>query len=131
MMDYNNMPGSFIHLEFFITVLFILCILHSIKRGKSYLIELVTIAVYGLLLEVLGLNLPHSYIYGDFLVTFLGAPVAIALGWGVIIYTAMATVDKLGVAHKTRPHLVALLALNIDLSMDVIAIREGLLAWNI
>ena len=75
--------------------------------------------------------MPDSYIYGDFLLTVMGAPVSIALGWGVIIYTSMVTAERLGVARKIRPYLVALLALNIDLSMDIIAIREGFWSWSL
>ena len=124
------MNESFIFLEISITVLFILCVLHSIKRGKNYLFELIIISIYGLLLEIIGVALVQSYIYGDFLVKILDAPVAVALGWGVIIYTSMATAERLGSVQKIRPFLVALLVVNIDLSMDAIAIREGFWAWG-
>ena len=123
------MNESFILLEISLTMCFILCVFHSIKRGKNYLFELIVISIYGLLLEIIGIALSNSYIYGDFLVKILDAPVAIALGWGIIIYTSMATVDRLNVAQKIRPFMVALLALNIDLSMDAIAFREGLWFW--
>jgi len=120
----------FTFLEFFITILFSICVYHSIKRGKNYLVELITISIYGLLLEILGVNWAGGYVYGDFLVKIYGAPVAVALGWGVIIYTSMATVDRFDVAQKIRPFMVTLFALNIDLSMDAIAIREGLWTWT-
>lgn len=124
------MNDTFIMLEIAVTVFFILCIYHSIKRGKNYLVELIVISMYGLLLEIIGIAISRSYIYGDFTVKILEAPVAVALGWGVIIYVSMATVDRLEVAQKVRPFIVALLALNIDLSMDAIAFREGLWTWG-
>lgn len=123
------MIGSFIFLEICITVLFILCVFHSLKRGKNYLLELIIITFYGFLLEIFGLTISSSYSYGDFTVKPLGSPIAVALGWGVIIYVSMATVDRFEVVKKVRPFLVTLLALNVDLSMEAIAHREGFWTW--
>jgi len=86
--------------------------------------------VYGVLLEILTMLQLKYYTYGDFLVKFYGAPIAIGIGWAVLIYTAMATSDELGFPVKVRPFMAALLALNIDLSMDAIAIREGFWTWG-
>lgn len=124
------MNGSFIFIEIVITAFFILCVYHSFKRGKNFLIELITISIYGLLLEILGISMSNSYIYGDFTLKIFEAPISVSLAWGVIIYTAMVTVERLEVGQKARPFMVALLALNIDLSMDAIAIREGLWMWE-
>lgn len=124
------MQFSIIVFESLMTALFIICILHALRRGKQYIIELAVAAVYGVLLEILTMIQFRSYTYSDFLIKIFDAPLAIGLGWAVIIYTAMATVDKLGAAQKARPFMVALLALNIDLSMDAIAIREGFWTWG-
>ncbi len=110
--------------------LFIICILHARRRGKQYVIELVVAVIYGVLLEVLTMIQFRYYTYGDFLIKIFDAPLAIGFGWAAIIYTAMVTVDKLDTAQKTRPFMAALLALNIDLSMDAIAIREGFWTWG-
>jgi uncharacterized membrane protein len=124
------MQFSIIVFESLMAALFIVCILHALRRGKQYIIELAVAAVYGVLLEILTMIQFQSYTYSDFLIKIFDAPLAIGLGWAVIIYTAMATVDKLGAAQKARPFMVALLALNIDLSMDAIAIREGFWTWG-
>ena len=124
------MNESFVLIEISIIVLFILCIFHSIKRGKNYLAELIVISIYGLLLEINALVLSPNYTYGDFLLMVSGVPVAIGIGWACIIYASMATVDRLNVAEKIRPFMVALLALNIDLQMDPIAVQEGLWTWK-
>jgi hypothetical protein len=42
----------------------------------------------------------------------------------------MANVERLEIKQKVRPFMVALFAINIDLSMDAIAIREGLWMWK-
>jgi len=118
---------SFVLLEFFSTVLFILCIYHSLKRSKKHLAELLIMVVYAILLESISVT-KGGYIYGDFLLKIFGVPIAVGFGWGVIIYTSLATVDKLNISQKIRPFLVTLLALNIDFSMDPIAIKEGL--WS-
>jgi putative membrane protein len=124
------MQINFFLLEISIIILFLIFVYHSIKRGKKYLLELIAAATYGLLLELIGIHILGTYIYGEFLVKIYGAPISIALGWGVIIYTAMVTTDRLSLKEKTRPFMVALLGLNIDLSMDIIAIREGLWKWS-
>ncbi len=124
------MQFSIVVFESLMAVLFIICIWHSLRRGKQYVIELVVAVIYGVLLEIFTMIQFRSYTYSDFLIKIFDAPLAIGLGWAVIIYTAMATVDKLGAAQKARPFMVALLALNIDLSMDAIAIREGFWKWG-
>jgi hypothetical protein len=111
-------------------VLFIICFLHALKRRKSYVTEFAVAVVYGVLLEILTMLQLKSYTYGDFLVKIYNAPLAIGIGWALIIYTAMATVDRLKVKCKVRPFVAALLALNIDLSMDAVAIREGFWHWE-
>jgi uncharacterized membrane protein len=124
------MQFSIFIFEFLMATLLIICILHASKRGKQYIIEILVAGVYGVLLEILTMIQLEFYTYGDFFVELYGAPIAIGIGWAVIIYTAMATSDKLGLPVKIRPFMAALLALNIDLSMDAIAIREGFWTWG-
>ncbi len=124
------MQFSLVVFESLMAALFIICILHARRRGKQYVIELVVAVIYGVLLEVLTMMQFRYYTYGDFLIKIFDAPLAIGFGWAVIIYTAMVTADRLGAAQKTRPFMAALLALNIDLSMDAIAIREGFWTWG-
>jgi hypothetical protein len=125
------MQLSILLFESLMALLFIICLSHALKRGKQFVNELVTAMVYGVLLEILTMVQLKYYTYGDFLIKIFNAPLAIGIGWAVIIYTAMATTDKLGVAQKVRPFLVTLLALDIDLSMDAIAIREGFWTWGV
>jgi len=125
------MQLSILLFESLMALLFLICLSHALKRGKQFVLELLVSVVYGVLLEILTMVQLKYYYYGDFLIKIFDAPLAIGIGWSVIIYTAMATTDKLGVAQKVRPFLVTLLALDIDLSMDAIAIREGFWTWGV
>src|SRR5258708_34003991 len=59
-----------------------------------------------------------------------GATISVALGWAVVIYTSMRFSSKIRLPEAARPILDALIALNIDLAMDVVAIRLGIWAWT-
>lgn len=124
------MQLSIILFEIMMAVLFIIMLSHAKNRGKSFVIELLVAVFYGVLLEILTMIQLKYYTYGDFLVKIYGAPIAIGIGWSVIIYSAMVTVERLEMPQKVRPFMAALLALNIDLSMDAIAIRQGFWTWG-
>jgi Carotenoid biosynthesis protein len=59
-----------------------------------------------------------------------GAPLCIALGWAVIIHSTMQFTCCIQLPEPARPILDALLALNIDLGLDTVAIRVGMWSWN-
>ena len=85
--------------------------------------------LYGLTLEVLTLLQFHAYQYGHFLIMFGPVPLAIAVGWGIILYSAMTFADIFALPLWAAPALVGLLGLNIDLSMDAVAIRLHMWQW--
>ena len=103
--------------------------------------------IYGVALEYTSMLLFQGYYYGnDFLVMILDVPIVIGLSWSIIIYTAMETTNMLMNHENKEPctmfrkwkiidlllmcNLDALLALNIDLSVDAIAIRDGMWHWS-
>ena len=51
-------------------------------------------------------------------------------GWGTIIYSATLFSDATSLPEWARPVLDGLLALNIDLAMDAVAIRLGMWDWG-
>jgi hypothetical protein len=57
-------------------------------------------------------------------------PVNIGIGWGIIIYVVKLFSDNLGLSLWSRPPLDALLALNVDLSMDAVAYRLNMWHWG-
>jgi hypothetical protein len=86
--------------------------------------------IFGWLLEWATILQLEAYEYGDFILKVGPLPLSIGIGWGVIIYSARLFSDASNLPLTARPLLDALLALNIDLSMDAIAIRTGMWDWG-
>ncbi len=111
-----------------------LCAWHAWGMGplrRARLIELGFGVFYGVSLETLTILQLHAYRYGHFLVMLGPVPLCIGVDWGVILYSAMSFADTLTLPAWARPALVALLGLNIDLSMDAVAIRQDMWHWNL
>jgi hypothetical protein len=111
-------------------ILFAGALLHAGRQGRFQVMELVWAGVYGFLLEWLSIKQLHAYHYGQFLIMIDDAPLAIALGWAVIIYASMGYSSRIQLPEPARPLLDALIALNIDLALDAVAIRLGMWTWN-
>jgi hypothetical protein len=60
----------------------------------------------------------------------LDVPLVIGVAWGNIVYSARVFTDSTSLPPWARPVLDALLALNIDLAMDAVAIRLGMWDWG-
>ncbi|MDO8667776.1 MAG: carotenoid biosynthesis protein [bacterium] len=102
------------------------------SRRFPRLFEILSCAVFGIILEVGNTYLAHTYSYSqNFIVNFAHVPVAIGLGWAVIIYCAMLLSDQYNIPWTLRPFIDALTAVILDLSMDVVAIRLGFWSWTI
>lgn len=122
---------TFLIAELGIYILAVSCLRHAWARGWSRLLGLIASMIYGLLLEYGAIVIFDAYVYGHFLITLFGSvPLCVGVSWGVIIYTAMETSDRFDLPWYLRPIVDALLALNIDLSMDAIAIRLGFWTWG-
>jgi uncharacterized membrane protein len=100
--------------------------------GRQRLIELLSAVPFGLLLEQGDIKIFGSYAYSQGFFLKLGSvPVAIALAWAMIITSSMFMSDRLGIAARLAPFADAVFAIVLDLSLDAIAIRQGLWHWNI
>jgi hypothetical protein len=109
-----------------------LCTWHALHQGslrRARLIELGIGVLYGLTLETLTIVQLHAYQYGRFLIMLGPVPLSIAVGWAIILYSAMAFADSLALPAWATPALVGLLGLNIDLAMDAVAIRLNMWHW--
>ncbi len=89
---------------------------------------------FGLLLEYVNVVSNAGYRYGQFWL-MLGPlpdniPVCIGMGWGIIIYTSRLVSDNRGLPLTAAAAFDALLALSIDLSMDVVAYRLHMWHWD-
>jgi hypothetical protein len=86
--------------------------------------------LFGLLLEWATIQQLDAYEYGCFLVMLGPVPVVVGVAWGTIIYSVRFFSDNTNLPEWARPVLDGLMALNIDLSMDAIAIRLGMWDWG-
>ena len=100
--------------------------------GRQRLIELLSAVPFGLLLEQGDIKIFGSYAYNQgFFIKLGSVPVAIALAWAMIITSSMFMSDRLGIPSRMAPFADAVFAILLDLSLDAIAIRQGLWHWNI
>ncbi|MFA5228629.1 MAG: carotenoid biosynthesis protein [Candidatus Paceibacterota bacterium] len=119
--------------EFLGFFLFLILLLREIfRKNGSRTFELISCAIFGVILEVGNIFIAHTYHYSDiFLVNIFGVPLAIGLGWAVIIYCAMLLSDQYNTPWQIRPFTDALIVILADLVLDVVAIRIGFWSWMI
>jgi hypothetical protein len=140
MIPYANMPygpaPSFCYpvTESCMILLFLLSFFYAWKRGTGHVAYLLGGFGFGLLLEYVNVVSNAGYKYGQFWLMLGHAPdnipVCIGMGWGIIIYTSRLISDKLGLPLIAAAALDTLLALSIDLSMDVVAYRLHMWHWD-
>lgn len=120
----------FLAFEILVLVLFLACLQNAWQRGSWVAWQLIAGALFGLLLEWATIQQLDAYEYGRFLVMLGSVPVVVGVAWGTIIYSVRSFSDKTNLPEWARPVLDGLMALNIDLSMDSIAIRLGMWDWG-
>jgi hypothetical protein len=121
----------FLTLELVVLALFILCLRHAWRGGWLVVWQLLAGVIFGVLLEAATLQQLHAYHYGRFAVMLGDVPLAVGVAWGCIIYSARLFSDASSLPDWARPVLDGLLALNIDLAMDALAIRLGMWDWGL
>ena len=112
--------------------LLVLTARHAWRTGGGWgLVRLLSGVVYGVVLEAATIHQVAAYAYGRFWVMVTPeVPLAIGVGWGVIVYGVRLYTQALALPGWQRAVLNGLLALNIDLAMDVVAIRLGFWDWG-
>jgi uncharacterized membrane protein len=140
MFPYANMPYGFPPAicypltELCMIVLFLLSLSHAWRRGTGHVAYLLGGFGFGLLLEYVNVVSNAGYKYGQFWLMLGHAPdnipVCIGMGWGIIIYTSRLVSDSRGLPLIAAAAFDALLALSIDLSMDVVAYRLHMWHWD-
>ncbi len=120
----------FILFELIIYIQFALCLHHAWKHGTANLLRLFAGILFGVTLELATIRQLDAYEYGQFLIMVLDVPLCIGIAWSCIIYSAMEFSEASSLPYWTRPVLDGLLALNIDLALDAIAIRLGFWDWG-
>jgi hypothetical protein len=125
------MPNTyFILFELIIYLQFILCLHHAWRQGIKNLLKLFAGILFGVTLELATIRQLNAYEYGQFLIMVLDVPLCIGIAWSCVLYSVMEFSDGSGLPYWTRPMLDGLLALNIDLALDAIAIRLGFWNWG-
>lgn len=106
------------------------CLWHADTREQYSFIA--AAFVYGFALEQAMIQLYETYTYNvtDVVLTLLDVPVHVAVAWAAILYAGWQTGLALGVSERRLPFFVALFALHIDLSMDVVAIQIPYWTWE-
>ena len=113
------------------SLFFIGAALAASRRGRLPFLELISAALFGILLEEGDQLVFKTYHYSpDWILTVDLAPVVIGLTWALIIAGAMRLTDALGVRRRYAPFVDAVLAISLDLAFDAIAIRMGLWTWR-
>lgn len=125
------MPNTyFILFEFIIYLQLAFCLHHAWKQGIANMLRLFAGILFGVTLELATIRQLHAYEYGQFLFMVLDVPLCIGVAWSCILYSAMEFSNASSLPYWTRPILDGLLALNIDLALDAIAIRLGFWDWG-
>lgn len=125
------MPSPyFLLFELIIYIQFALCLRHALKHGTANLLKLGFGILFGVMLELATIRQLNAYEYGRFLLMVLDVPLCIGVAWSCIIYSAMEFSDASSLPIFLRPVLDGLLALNLDLALDAVAIRFGFWDWG-
>ncbi|HEX2996681.1 MAG TPA: carotenoid biosynthesis protein [Anaerolineales bacterium] len=120
----------FILFELIIYLQLALCLYYAWKRGAANLLRLLAGILFGVALELATIRQLHAYEYGRFMVMVFDVPLCIGVAWSCVIYSSMEFSDASSLPYWTRPILDGLLALNIDLALDAVAIRLGFWDWG-
>ena len=125
------MDPLYVLLEVGAAAFFVLAAWLALRRGRLPFLELISAAMFGLLLEEGDQLIFETYHYADAWVLQLDrAPLVIGLTWALIIAGAMRITDALGVRRRWAPFVDSVLAISLDLAFDAIAIRLGLWTWR-
>ncbi|WP_160712075.1 carotenoid biosynthesis protein [Chitinophaga solisilvae] len=140
MLPFSNMPYGpapawcFPLTEACMYIITAICVWHAYRKGIGHISWLLGGLCFGLLLEYINVYTSSGYFYGRFTIMLGTAPrnipFCIGCGWAVIIYSSRLFSDRLGLPLWAAAALDSLLALNIDLSMDVVAYRLHMWHWD-
>jgi len=126
------MPNPyFLLFELIVILMFLVCIRHAWQTGIQRVWQLIAGVLFGLLLEIATIQQLQAYQYGSFSLMLGEVPIMVGVGWGVILYSVRLFSDATNLTEWARPIMDGLLALNIDLATDTLAIRLGMWDWGI
>lgn len=123
---------SFAGIELLVFVFAWLCLRDALRNGRAYAATFVATILFTLIVESLLSSDPKVYQYDPekFFIQVLNVPLWVPVGWAFILYAVMGTTTHLGVPIHVAALLDAFLALNLDLTLDPIAIHRGWWTWH-
>jgi uncharacterized membrane protein len=127
----------FTAIEIAIGLLFLIVLADAVRqydRNSKKLLLLVLALIYSLIFENFNMFLSKgqisTYFYNTGFTFYVwNTPLFIALAWAVLIYTAMHISDMLRLKTLAKPFLDALIVVMIDLTLDIVAIRQNIWTW--
>ncbi|PKN65788.1 MAG: hypothetical protein CVU54_18485 [Deltaproteobacteria bacterium HGW-Deltaproteobacteria-12] len=115
-------------------ILFLLALLHALLDGHANrtqrMLLLLTLFIYGTLLEASGVNSGLYRYPREPFVNMGVVPLSVSLAWVGIIYSVILIVDRLRLGSGLRILTVTLIALSLDWGMDPVATRFGIWVWR-
>jgi uncharacterized membrane protein len=115
--------------------MFILALVHALSDAKGNrtqrLLMLLTLFIYGFLLEYLGVSAGNYSYASEAFMLFNTIPFSVTFAWVGIIYSVMLIGDLLELSPLYRIIVTTLIALSIDWGMDPIAVELGAWTWTI
>ena len=143
---------SHLGIELIVYVIFWLCLRHARRTGaidaggprrgapsQEWVAAMIAAIGLTLVIEILlshqlvpsdgGQVRLYEYPPGSFLIQIVGVPIWVPIGWSFILYVTMRTTTLLGVPWYVAPLLDGFLALNLDLTLDPIAVHRGWWDW--
>jgi uncharacterized membrane protein len=143
---------SFLGIELLVYIFVVVCARDALtakgiesRDRPRWIAVMVTAFVFTFIVETLlshspatgpgGVPIPGQRLYtypsDSFLVQIIGVPIWVPLGWAFILYATMRTTTMLGMKWYLAPLLDGFLALNLDMTLDPIAIHRGWWSWNV
>lgn len=119
-----------------IYAVFVISLVWAFNKGRAYWLPFLGGVIYSLIFEhynmlrTVGGRGGYHYHPNSWIMLWGDVPLYIPLAWGFILLTSLRLTDKLHLKPWARPFSDALLALLLDLSLDVVAIRLKFWYWH-
>jgi uncharacterized membrane protein len=124
---------SFLGIEILVYVFAYLCLKDAMRQGRAYAAAFFATIFFTFVVESLlsADKTVYEYPSQAFLLQVINVPIWVPIGWAFILHVAMGTSTLLGAPIFTAALIDAFLALNLDLTLDPIAIHRGWWTWNV
>lgn len=126
-----NIPNLyFLSFELSVYLLFALAFWHAFCRSKAQVWELLSGALFGLLLGSAVASYADAGHFGRFLIMFGNLPLLTGAALGTLLYSVRLLSDASSLPQWARPLLDGLAVLNVAVAMEVAAVRLGFWDWG-